>query len=69
MTLAAAASVHSSLESGRRVHSGRATLRFLGAADTVTDTRYLIETGDVRVLVDCGCRPTYACPSTSSAFR
>lgn len=31
-----------------------AQLRFLGAADTVTGSRYLIETDDVRVLVDCG---------------
>lgn len=29
-------------------------LRFLGAADTVTGSRYLIETGSTRVLVDCG---------------
>ncbi|MDF0514146.1 MBL fold metallo-hydrolase [Agromyces sp. H3Y2-19a] len=31
-----------------------ATLRFLGAADTVTGSRYLIDTGAARVLVDCG---------------
>lgn len=31
-----------------------ATLRFLGAADTVTGSRYLIDTGASRVLVDCG---------------
>ena len=30
------------------------SLRFLGAADTVTGSRYLVETGGVRVLVDCG---------------
>lgn len=30
------------------------TLQFLGAADTVTGSRYLIETGRSRVLVDCG---------------
>jgi metallo-beta-lactamase family protein len=29
-------------------------LRFLGAADTVTGSRYLIESGSSRVLVDCG---------------
>ncbi len=34
--------------------SGQPTLRFLGAADTVTGSRYLIETGSTRVLVDCG---------------
>lgn len=31
-----------------------ARLRFLGAADTVTGSRYLIDTGSSRVLVDCG---------------
>lgn len=31
-----------------------ATLRFLGAADTVTGSRFLIEHGPTRVLVDCG---------------
>jgi metallo-beta-lactamase family protein len=30
------------------------TLRFLGAARTVTGSRFLIDTGRVRVLVDCG---------------
>ena len=29
-------------------------LRFFGAADTVTGSRYLLETGPTRVLVDCG---------------
>ena len=29
-------------------------IRFLGAADTVTGSRYLVETGGARVLVDCG---------------
>lgn len=33
---------------------GPATLRFLGAADTVTGSRYLVTVGDRRVLVDCG---------------
>ena len=32
----------------------RAHLQFLGAADTVTGSRYLIETESARVLVDCG---------------
>lgn len=31
-----------------------ATLRFLGAAGTVTGSRYLIEAGQQRVLIDCG---------------
>jgi metallo-beta-lactamase family protein len=31
-----------------------ATLRFLGAVDTVTGSRYLVETAGQRVLVDCG---------------
>jgi metallo-beta-lactamase family protein len=31
-----------------------AHLRFLGAADTVTGSRYLLDTGSSRVLVDCG---------------
>jgi metallo-beta-lactamase family protein len=30
------------------------TLRFLGATDTVTGSRYLVEAGGKRVLVDCG---------------
>lgn len=30
------------------------TIRFLGAADTVTGSRYLVDTGQARVLVDCG---------------
>lgn len=30
------------------------TLRFLGAADTVTGSRYLVDAGDRRILVDCG---------------
>ena len=29
-------------------------LRFLGAADTVTGSRYLVHSGSRRVLVDCG---------------
>lgn len=29
-------------------------LSFLGATDTVTGSRYLVETGGARVLVDCG---------------
>lgn len=32
----------------------RPTLRFLGATDTVTGSRYLLESGGRRVLVDCG---------------
>ncbi|OZB77445.1 MAG: MBL fold metallo-hydrolase, partial [Microbacterium sp. 14-71-5] len=31
-----------------------ATLTFLGATDTVTGSRYLVETGKNRILVDCG---------------
>ncbi|MEI6987424.1 MAG: MBL fold metallo-hydrolase, partial [Rhodospirillaceae bacterium] len=30
------------------------TLRFLGATQTVTGSRYLIDTGARRILVDCG---------------
>ena len=29
-------------------------LRFLGAAETVTGSRFLLETNDLTVLVDCG---------------
>ena len=32
----------------------RSTLQFLGAAGTVTGSRYLIEADGQRVLVDCG---------------
>lgn len=35
-------------------NTSSATLRFLGAAGTVTGSRYLIEAGDRRILVDCG---------------
>jgi len=31
-----------------------ATLRFLGATDTVTGSRYLVESGTTRILIDCG---------------
>lgn len=34
--------------------SNTGTLRFLGATDTVTGSRYLIDHGGTRVLVDCG---------------
>jgi hypothetical protein len=37
-------------------------LSFQGATDTVTGSRYLVETGGARVLVDCG-------PGASDAFR
>lgn len=40
---------HTSPSSG-----GTATLQFLGAADTVTGSRYLITAGGRRILVDCG---------------
>ena len=40
---------HSSRSAGKRAH-----LRFLGAADTVTGSRYLITVGERHVLVDCG---------------
>lgn len=33
---------------------GGATLRFLGAADTVTGSRYLVQSAGHRILVDCG---------------
>lgn len=35
-------------------YHGHPTLRFLGAAGTVTGSRYLIEWGSRRILVDCG---------------
>ncbi|TFD74964.1 MBL fold metallo-hydrolase [Cryobacterium sp. Sr8] len=35
-------------------HGSDSTLRFLGAADTVTGSRYLVESGDRRVLIECG---------------
>jgi metallo-beta-lactamase family protein len=35
-------------------HTLRPTLRFLGAAGTVTGSKFLVETAGARVLVDCG---------------
>lgn len=35
-------------------HEHAATLQFLGAADTVTGSRFLIQNGPTRLLVDCG---------------
>lgn len=35
-------------------HDGTPTITFLGAAETVTGSRYLVDTGGARVLVDCG---------------
>ncbi|WP_369045635.1 MBL fold metallo-hydrolase RNA specificity domain-containing protein [Sinomonas sp. P10A9] len=35
-------------------HDGGTHLSFFGATDTVTGSRYLVEHGDKRVLVDCG---------------
>lgn len=32
----------------------RPSLRFLGASGTVTGSRFLLETGDARILIDCG---------------
>jgi metallo-beta-lactamase family protein len=37
-----------------RARSQPATLQFLGAAGTVTGSRFLVETREARVLVDCG---------------
>lgn len=36
------------------IEPGRTTLRFIGAAGTVTGSRYLFEHGGARILVDCG---------------
>ena len=36
------------------MNASHPTLQFLGAADTVTGSRYLIETASSRILVDCG---------------
>jgi len=35
-------------------HQSHHSLQFLGAAGTVTGSRYLVETADQRILVDCG---------------
>src|SRR5829696_5521324 len=61
-TRVAARSEHSRRSSGaalsRRVHRGKGsmtlTLSFLGGAGTVTGSRYALEIGESRVLVDCG---------------
>lgn len=34
--------------------AGRTSLTFLGAAGTVTGSKFLVDTGDFRVMVDCG---------------
>ena len=36
------------------VQQARPTLRFLGAAGTVTGSKFLVDTPGARVLVDCG---------------
>jgi metallo-beta-lactamase family protein len=36
------------------MNASRASLQFLGAADTVTGSRHLVETASSRILVDCG---------------
>ncbi len=41
-------------EKGPMVSKHAPTLRFLGAAGTVTGSRTLLDTGDTRILVDCG---------------
>ena len=38
----------------RKARGSRPTLRFLGAAGTVTGSRYLLEADGERALVDCG---------------
>src|SRR5690606_26838916 len=40
--------------SGVATTGAGASLHFLGAADTVTGSRFLVQTGSTRVLVDCG---------------
>ena len=35
-------------------HSGAMHLTFLGGANTVTGSRFLLETGRAKVLIDCG---------------
>jgi metallo-beta-lactamase family protein len=41
-------------EEAASTHGGGATLQFLGAADTVTGSRYLVHLDGHRVLIDCG---------------
>jgi len=36
------------------VHDERPTLRFLGGTGTVTGSRFLLESGGARILIDCG---------------
>ena len=48
------------------------TLRFLGATDTVSGSRYLLEAGGKRAVVDCGPRTTHIAhgePDESDALR
>lgn len=42
------------LDRTQTVKGHRLKLKFLGAAGTVTGSKYLLETGDRRVLIDCG---------------
>lgn len=45
----------------------QATFRFLGATDTVTGSRYLLEAGGKQVLVDCRLFP--GCSGAVSAWK
>ena len=50
-------------------HEMRTQLQFLGAADTVTGSRYLTQTESSRVLVDCGLFQGYKVLAQGTAPR
>ena len=34
--------------------TNKINIHFLGAAGTVTGSKYLVDTGDIKILIDCG---------------
>ena len=42
------------VDAGARGQGARPALTFLGGAGVVTGSKFLIETGDARILLECG---------------
>ena len=45
------------------MEEGKISIHFLGAAGTVTGSKYLIDTGERKILIDCQ-RQGEGCPKT-----